>query len=214
MQRWRRALPLTAGDRSRMGAAGVAVVAVLLQGVRKLHKSIWSGLLLWSLLPGPAACDRPAGPVLTGTLGGTRLLAMKEAGPTKPPPRRSRLGARFAELLGCTVLLFLLCWSTWDVQVPSLCSRSFAARAGSGGSGGGWRRHRWVLVDGTEPAAAASPPAACHLVVEQGPIADVCHLISDVCVDQVGWGGSWAGSAIGHEQAARGQRKPPTSTLQ
>ena len=171
-----------------MGAApGVRLWLCFFREFRKLHNSIWSGLLLYSRLccPGPAACHRPAGPVPTGTREGTQLLAMKEAGPTKPPPRRSRLGAKMAELLGCTALLFLLCWSTWDVQVPSLCSRSSAARAG----GGGWRRHRWVLVDGTEPAAAtASPPATCRLDVDQGPIAEVCHLISDVCMDQVGRG--------------------------
>ncbi|PRW57966.1 hypothetical protein C2E21_3662 [Chlorella sorokiniana] len=49
--------------------------------------------------------------------------------------------------------------------------------------GGGGRHRHWVLH--REPAAAAaSAPAVCNLDVQQGPITEACHLVTDVCVDQ------------------------------
>lgn len=99
------------------------------------------------------------------------------------PPARARLGPLVAALLGCTALLVLLSSGTWDARVPTLRSYRFAALG---------RSHRWAGGSGSsEPAGAAASAAlpTCELDVEQGPIAESCHLLTDVCVDQVSHGG-------------------------
>lgn len=94
------------------------------------------------------------------------------------PPARARLGPLVAALLGCTALLVLLSSGTWDARVPTLRSYRFAALG---------RSHRWAgSRSSSEPAGAAALAAlpTCELDVEQGPIAESCHLLTDVCVDQ------------------------------
>ncbi|PRW58044.1 hypothetical protein C2E21_3663 [Chlorella sorokiniana] len=102
---------------------------------------------------------------------------MTEASAAKPPAR-GRLGAVFAALLGCTALLALLgsgAWEAREFKMPTLRAYRFAALG---------RGHRWAGGGSSEPAATASPPPVCELDVEQGPIAESCHLVTDVCVDQ------------------------------
>ena len=127
---------------------------------------------------------------------------MTEASNSKPPAR-ARLGTLVAALLGCTALL-LLGSGTWDARVPTLRSYRFAAlgrgQHWAGGSGSGERAG----------AAASAPLPTCELDVEQGPIAESCHLLTDVCVDQVSHGG-WqrAGRCQGDAWTVSRMQTPP-----
>ncbi|KAI7844598.1 hypothetical protein COHA_001838 [Chlorella ohadii] len=100
---------------------------------------------------------------------------MTEASANKPPTR-GRLSPMATALLGCTALLVLLGSGAWEFRMPKLRSYRFTGLG---------RGHRWAGGDGAEPAAVAAAAAtACELDVEQGPIAEACHLLNDVCVDQ------------------------------
>lgn len=134
---------------------------------------------------------------------------MTEASANKPPTR-GRLSPMATALLGCTALLVLLGSGAWEFRMPKLRSYRFTGLG---------RGHRWAGGDGAEPAAVAAAAAtACELDVEQGPIAEACHLLNDVCVDQVrsSWG-RWEGGGgrSGDAWTARQQTdaSPPAGTL-
>lgn len=110
-------------------------------------------------------------------------MTQKGAGDLAPP-------RRLTGLLLAVPLILLLGFSTSDLSVVTLARRLAAG-------GATLRPHSWVLAHrraaATEPAAA---PAACRLDVGQGPFAKACHLLKDICVDQVGSGsGPWERAA-------------------
>lgn len=119
---------------------------------------------------------------------------MTVAGSGKPTPR-GRLGLVLA-VLGLSAALALLASAPRGVRPPTLSftriAQGLGCCRGAGGPAGWPRPFGWVGGGGggSEEAAFPAGPAACELDVQQGPIAEACHLVPDVCVDQVGWRGS------------------------
>lgn len=80
-----------------------------------------------------------------------------------------------ATALACGALLALL--ATQQSRAPWLSH-------GIGNERSGWSAsRRWAFGAGGNAGAAQH----CDLDVLEGPLADTCALITDVCIDQVGW---------------------------